>query len=336
MSTESGTRPESPTKRDEGWLASRERGSTLAIRLVVFLVTFTGRAIPRGIARIVAFYYALFAGDARRAVRDYLGRVLGRPPSAREIYTQFLRFVQVTLDAFFIVSGRRHYFTTNSNGNEHLEKLRDTQRGGILLGAHLGSFYAMRMRGGQRGLRLYAMVFTKNARRINDALDALDPDNATTLIEIDPESGMDFMLKVRELVEGGALVAILGDRVHGDARAMEADFLGGRARFATGPFLLASMLRCPVYLVFGLHRAPSHYELFCEPFAEQVVLPRKRREEALAEYVQRYADRLAHFARLYPDNWFNFFDFWRVPPTPTLTPPAPAASPEEPPSRDDG
>jgi predicted LPLAT superfamily acyltransferase len=28
--------------------------------------------------------------------------------------------------------------------------------------------------------------------------------------------------------------------------------------------------------------------------------------------MQRYADRLAHYARLAPFNWFNFHDVWQV------------------------
>jgi predicted LPLAT superfamily acyltransferase len=26
---------------------------------------------------------------------------------------------------------------------------------------------------------------------------------------------------------------------------------------------------------------------------------------------QRYADRLEHYCRVAPYNWFNFYDFWR-------------------------
>jgi predicted LPLAT superfamily acyltransferase len=26
---------------------------------------------------------------------------------------------------------------------------------------------------------------------------------------------------------------------------------------------------------------------------------------------QRYAERLSHFCRIAPYNWFNFFDFWQ-------------------------
>ena len=123
--------------------------------------------------------------------------------------------------------------------------------------------------------------------------------------------GVDFMLRIRELIDEGALVALLGDRVGKDDRAVEVDFMGGRARFPTGPYLLASMLKCPVYLTFGLYRDPDGYDLHCEPFAERIELPRGERQEALERYAQQYADRLEHYTRSAPDNWFNFYDFWR-------------------------
>lgn len=299
------------THARRGWLDQGERGSVFLIRLTVFLVTAFGRAVPRFVAKLVALYYTLASRTARDASRTFLTRLEGRAPSFSRIYRQVLRFTEVTLDAFFLVSGKRQHFTAHSNGTEHLSALREQGRGAILLGAHVGSFYAMRMRSAQRKLDLHAVVYTKNARMMNDALESLDPEGATRLIEMDPDAGLDFMLKIRELVDGGALVAILGDRTHGDARAVEADFLGAKAKFPAGPYLLASLLKCPVYLVFGMYEAPSHYELFCEPFAERIELPRKGRDEALARYVQAYADRLAYYVRRYPENWFNFFDFWR-------------------------
>ena len=82
------------------------------------------------------------------------------------------------------------------------------------------------------------------------------------------------------------------------------------ASFSAGPFLLASLLKCPVYLVFGLYTEPNRYDLYCQPFAERIELPRRRRDEALAEYAQLYATRLEEVCRRHPDNWFNFFDFW--------------------------
>jgi predicted LPLAT superfamily acyltransferase len=70
------------------------------------------------------------------------------------------------------------------------------------------------------------------------------------------------------------------------------------------------MLRCPVFLVFGLYRGQNRYEVHCERFSDAIALPRKARAEALRDHVARYAARLEHFVRLAPDNWFNFYDFW--------------------------
>ena len=55
----------------------------------------------------------------------------------------------------------------------------------------------------------------------------------------------------------------------------------------------------------------DRYDVQFELVADKVELPRGNREQALQEYVQRYADRLAHHARLSPYNWFNFYDYWR-------------------------
>jgi len=296
-----------------GWTEVRERGSVAAIAVVVFIVTFLGRAPGRAIARLVAFYYLLCAPHARRAAREFLRRVHGREPTWGEVYTQILRFAQCTLDAFFWVSGKTRYFRVTRNGSHHLAALRDAKRGAILLGAHLGSFYAMRARSEVEKLPLYAVVYTRHARRINDALERLDPGQNAKVLEM--SEGVDFVFRIQELIEEGALVAILADRVppnasKGEGRTVEVEFLGGHARFPVGPYLLASMLKCPVYLTFGLYRDPDHYELHCEPFAERIELPRARREEALREYVSRYAERLEHYCRMAPDNWFNFYDFW--------------------------
>jgi len=117
-------------------------------------------------------------------------------------------------------------------------------------------------------------------------------------------------LQLKAAIESGGLVALLGDRVGMNEKDIAVPFFGRPARFATGALLLASVLKVPVYLVFGLHHPPNRYELYCEPFAERIELPRGRRDKALEEYVARYAARVEEFARRAPNNWFNFFDFW--------------------------
>ena len=126
---------------------------------------------------------------------------------------------------------------------------------------------------------------------------------------LEPSPGIDFALRLRDCLERGEMIGVLGDRAV-DGKTVEVDFLGSPARFPSGSFALAAAMRCPVLLTFALHTPPNRYDPYCEPLVERVVLPRKEREAALRAHVQHYVQRLEHYCRLQPDNWFNFYDFW--------------------------
>ncbi len=290
-----------------GWLAVAERGSVMGIRIVVWLATTLGRAPTRLLLRAVAAYFVLVRPAVRRFSRRYLERIHGRATLAM-VYAHVLRFAEVALDRVFIVSGKDHYFEVTRTGHHYLEELGAAGRGAILLGAHLGSFEAMRMQADREGFGIHILGQFRNARMINAALTALNPRSNARLIA--KGDGVEFMLRIREKLGQGDRVAILADRVGKGERTAEVSFLGQRAHFPTGPYLLAALMKCPVYLTFGLYRAPNRYDLFCEPFEEEIVLPRSSRDDALAAYAQKFATRLEHFVRLAPDNWFNFYDFW--------------------------
>src|SRR3546814_5367306 len=108
----------------------------------------------------------------------------------------------------------------------------------------------------------------------------------------------------------GSMVGMMADRAREGERTATVDFLGGKAQLPVAPWIMAGVLGVPVVIAFGLYRGGNHYEAHLELIAEKVVLPRAHRDAALQEYAQRYADRLAHYAREAPYNGFNFYDFW--------------------------
>jgi predicted LPLAT superfamily acyltransferase len=147
---------------------------------------------------------------------------------------------------------------------------------------------------------------------INDVLGRFDKTGALRMVELEPGSPAS-VLAIKALVADGQMVAIAADRTGLNDRSVRARFFGEDASFSAGPFVLAALLDCPIYLVFALYREPNRYELYCEPFVETMRVPRSQRDATIEDCVARYAARVEHYCRQAPYNWFNFYDFWGVP-----------------------
>ena len=120
------------------------------------------------------------------------------------------------------------------------------------------------------------------------------------------------MLQLNQRLENGEWLAIAGDRVPlQGGRQVRVDFLGQPAAFPQGPWLLAGLLKCPVNLMFCLKRE-GRYRVILEPFAEAVVWRRSDRDQVIAHWAGRYAERLGHYCLQAPQQWFNFYPFWKT------------------------
>ncbi len=294
------------------WLSQRERGTVVALRLATIWATLLGRTLSRPMVHLIALYYALFDANAKRVSRDWFTRLNGEAPRFRQVYRHILTFVQVTLDRLYFTSGRLAPFEITRTGNDLLLAQARSGQGAILLGAHVGSFEAMRASSTTERMPLSIVGTWQNAKMINALLSSLDPEMPAQVVDSggDPVS---LALTLRDRIANGHLLAMMADRVGPNEKTVEVEFFGEPASFAAGPFLLAAVLKCPVYIVFGLYSEPNRYDLFCEPFCEKVVLPRGNREAGLQKAVEQYAERLESYAEQAPNNWFNFFDFWEKP-----------------------
>jgi predicted LPLAT superfamily acyltransferase len=291
------------------WLEQRERGNLAAMRLITWLTLTLGYRFGRALLYPICLYFWLFSPKARRASRDFLARVYGRPARTREVFRHLHVFASTLHDRIEILAGNASGFEVRLHGTEVLESLGRESRGCLLLGSHLGSFEILRVIGESRGrLAVNLVMHEDNARQTSRWLRGLAPGLAQRIIAPgQPET----LLRVRECLERGELVAMLGDRVFGEERTVTCEFLGANARFPAGPMLAAALLQVPVVTFFCLHRGARSYDAHFEPLVERIDQGRATRDEAVASCVRRYAARLEAHARAAPENWFNFYDFWR-------------------------
>ncbi|MBP8169026.1 MAG: acyl-CoA synthetase [Azonexus sp.] len=291
------------------WLQQQEKSNLAILKLMVWISLTFGRAIGRLVLYGIAGYYVLFAPKARRFSRAYLSRALGRWAEWSDGFRHVLAFASTIHDRIYLLNDRFDLFDIEIIGAEALDASLAKQPGALLIGAHLGSFEVLRAVGrGRAGLKVAMLMYEENARKINAALEAINPAATADIIAL---GRMDSMIEARDKLDQGYLVGMLADRGLGDDATVDHEFLGKMAPLPVGPFRMAALLRRPVFFMAGLYLGGNRYQIHFEPLADFSETPRAERDAAMRAAQQRYAERLSHFCRLAPYNWFNFFDFWQ-------------------------
>ena len=229
------------------WTRRAERGSLPLMRFMAWASVALGRAPSRVMLRLVTAYFLASAASARRSSREFLARSLARAPTLADSWRLFFSFASTVHDRVYFLKDRFDLFEIEVRGAD----LFDDQ-GTLLMGAHLGSFEALRACGRHLGHRRVAMaMYEENAARIGRVLAAIDPAARADIVAL---GRADSMLELARRLDEGALVGLLADRTLGDEPAIAVDFLGANAQFPTGPMRLAAALRRRVLFMAGLYR----------------------------------------------------------------------------------
>jgi predicted LPLAT superfamily acyltransferase len=295
------------------WKERPELGNRIALRMIIGLAFGLGRTIARAALYPSALYFLLRRGAERRASLQFLSRVKARPASLSDVYRHILSFSQATLDRLYLVTERFRRFDIRCSGLADLDRALDGGRGMLLVGAHLGSFEALRVLSLERpDVPIRILLDLEQGPAVSRTLNALNPAMAATILDV-RSAGPTAAISIKQALDRNAIVAMLADRALPGQDMQPVQFFGCPARLPTAPWLLAAALKVPVILAFGLYRGGNRYDLHFETFSEAITLDRNQRAAALSQILQRFADRLAHYAQLAPDNWFNFYDFWHDP-----------------------
>lgn len=291
------------------WTGSPERGNALALRFIVWVALTLGRRAARWLLYPTCAYFVIFAAKARAASRIYLRKVLQREPNVADLLIHVHTFASTILDRVFLLKGLYAQFDVRTHGEALVKDMVATGRGCFLLGAHMGSFEVIRALGDDaQGLSVSLVMYEDNARKLNAVLDAIRPDRAPQVIGL---GKFDAMLKVEQALDRGDFVGMLADRTIAGEGTVTCQFLGAPAQFPVGPFRLAAMLDRPIVLMFGLYRGGNRYDIHFESLEQARRSPGTPRQAQLEQSVQRYVQRLEHYCRSAPYNWFNFYDYWR-------------------------
>lgn len=292
------------------WEQQRERSTLGALHLLIWCAGFFGRFLLRIALWFIVGYFFITSPRAIRASRNALRRLMHREPRWWHIYLHFYYFASCALDRVYFLKGRTRGFNIEVSRPDDVAAIAARNTGCLLIVAHLGSFEPLRMMGTQqRKLPISILMDRKQGEMLIKLFESINPGFALQIIDAS-QRGPELVLQLRDALQAGRMVCIMADRARADERAIAVQFCGEAVRFAEGPWTLASALGVPVILGFGLYLGGKKYHACFELFAEKLVTSRASRATDLQACAQRYAQRLEHYARQAPYNWFNFYDYW--------------------------
>ncbi|MEI7995722.1 MAG: hypothetical protein WCH01_12555 [Methylococcaceae bacterium] len=306
-------------KKSPHWAQIEESGVIWGMRFLLRIYLLFGRRFLQLFLYPVVIYYWLTNRQARQASQAYLNRLATFAPSLKLTgsffwsYRHFISFANAIIDKLAAWSGALSRADVKYHGRHELISGIRKGQGAVLLGSHLGNLEICRIIADfDKTIHINVLVHTKHAQKFNQLLKQISDNSRLSMIQVSEITPATSIL-LSDKIDAGELVIIAADRtpVNNRQRVTKVDFLGAEALFPQGPIILAFLMKCPVYTVFCLKQQGKHV-IYFDYFSEMLKLPRKTREQAMQQIIQRYAECLQAYCLKEPLQWFNFFDFWQV------------------------
>lgn len=280
-----------------------------AMRMMVWVALTLGRSAARLLLYPICVYFLIFSSASHTASTKYLRKVLNREPRLADAFRHCHAFAATLLDRVFLFNDQYTRFDVQVHNEDILAGMIARGEGCFLLGAHMGSFEIIRALGRHNtAARISLVMYEDNAKKFNTVLRAINPGLGLQVISL---GKVDAMLKVEAALKRGEIIGMLGDRTFKGEGTVACPFLGGQARFPTGPFRLAATLQQPLVMMFGLYRGGNRYDIYFERLVDTWNVPGTARDVLIEQALHRYVTRLERYCRDAPYNWYNFYDFWR-------------------------
>lgn len=262
---------------------------------------------------------------ARHAVEKNLERVLG-PASAVEqharSYRLFVNYAQSIANMYCLHSGQPVPVEAVTLGQEHIFKLQAEKRGAVVVTGHLG-FWQIAPILMQR--KSYPPLTMAMAEEPHAGTAEWEKQFREKFRIVYTTSSPFATLDLANVLRRGELVGMQMDRFAGGPHVM-VPFCGMPAPFPLGPATLARATGAPLLPTFIIADADRRHCTFHVEAPIEVARTRDRRADVL-QATQQVVAVYERYVRTYPEQWFNFFDFWHPPaprrPTPLTRSPQP-------------
>ncbi len=288
----------------------KTRGGLTGYKIFITILKFSGLPIAYFVLYFVAFYFFIASpGSFLNTYSFYRHRLgFGALRSILFVYKNYYTFGQILLDKTAVMAGFKTKFTFTYEGEEHLRKMVNEKRGGLLISAHIGNFEMAGNMLERLNTTVNIIMVDSEHEKIKEYLSSVTRRNFNVIVIKEDNS---HVYEINKVFGNNEIVCIHGDRFMKGSKKLAVDFLGSKAFFPGGPFYLAMKFNIPVSFVFAMKEKRHHYHFYASaPKSFMQPGNQEKRDLMIINILKEYIYHLEKMIRRYPAQWFNFYNFW--------------------------
>ncbi len=311
----------------ESWYERDECAGNFLLNLTIWLVKIMPKFLLNIIVIFVTLIYYAFspkerknlakfykiAGDFCNNNGDLLQGNAKKSINKPQIYLNFYHFGWAICDKIAAWIGKINHNDINiKDENLLIDELCSGKKGQILVMSHFGNIeVAHALSQKFRSLRIISFVYQKNTEKFLQMIDKVSG-RKIEHIYVD-EIDIKRLLELREILDNGGHIGIMGDRVAlNNKRNVKMNFLGKPCYFPLGAFIIAQLLEAKISAMW-CEKINGKYRVEIESLGDTTAYAGRDKTANLKPLVQKYVDSLQTHTLNNPTQWFSFYDFWESP-----------------------
>lgn len=286
--------------------------SSLNLRLIDLFTRLVPRWLIPPFAAVAALFAYLCAVQQRRGQRKNLQVVTGRQQVEMLLFSSLYKFSRNWCDLMLMsrLRGERLQQLIGRRSNpEPLERALAAGTGAILISPHLGTWELGGLGLADLGYRINVMTFREPDEQVDEQRRRVREERGIGVIYVDRDDTSPLaIIEAVNALRRNEIICLIGDR-DGSSTTVTVPFFGRATPLPAGAAYLSLATGAPVIPVFVVLEANGRYATLME---ESIVFSAGHGQHtaALEQGMTRLAAVFERYIRQYPDQWYNFFEFW--------------------------
>ncbi len=268
---------------------------------LIVLTHYLPLSLMYGLMALSIPVYVAIDSRGRRASYAFFRRRMryGRFRSFLHVFRNMYNMGKVVIDRFAAYAGKQFRMEENPRW---LQDALSQEGRHMLFSSHVGNFELS----GYMDLSpkpIKALVYAGENELIMQHRSRLFSNGRVQMVPI--REDMSHLFILNDALQNGDVVSLAADRIFDSSKTVRCRFFGEEASFPAGPFTMALKKEARAYAIFVVKESVKSFRILAQELKADGEDTAKIRSLA-----QAYASALEKVARKYPDQWFNFYDFW--------------------------